>query len=200
MTKRRVTRRLLVPTGTLLALACIGVRILAFSASGTSDLSSANVSVFKRAGSADDQLPEQVVDRPSASQLTNIDEARLAQTTPDARLYLVPGEGGALCLVVAWQDSDRDELRLAGIPRQRCHLPRTTCVERHDGCVGDRRGWCAGRRWNTRREQHVRVPRPCERQPHAEVRVGAAPTLHRIAPAAGAVAAFGGQAVVETTI
>lgn len=105
MTKRRVTRRLLVPTGTLLALACIGVRILAFSASGTSDLSSANVSVFKRAGSADDQLPEQVVDRPSASQLTNIDEARLAQTTPDARLYLVPGEGGALCLVVAWQDS-----------------------------------------------------------------------------------------------
>lgn len=98
-------RRLLAPTVVLLALASIGVGILAFSASGTSDLSSANVSVLKRAKSADDQLPEQVVDGHSSSQFANVDEARLAQTTPDARLYVVPGERGALCLVVAWQDS-----------------------------------------------------------------------------------------------
>jgi hypothetical protein len=98
-------RRLLLSTGVLLALASIGVGILAFSAFGTSDLSSADVSVLKRARSADDQLPERVGDGPSSSQFTNVDEARLAQTTPDARLYVVPGNGGALCLVVAWQDS-----------------------------------------------------------------------------------------------
>lgn len=98
-------RRVLVWMGALLSLACIGVGILAFSTSGTSDLSSANVSMLKRARSADDQLPEQVVGGRFVEPIRNVDEARLAQTTPDARLYVAPGEGRALCLVVVWQDS-----------------------------------------------------------------------------------------------
>ena len=99
-------RRLLLQVSGLGVVVVTAIAIVAISASGTSNLTSGDVSILARPVTTADRLPASVLDSPLADQFANHgDGARLSQTSAEAEVFVVPGQDGSLCLVVAWSDA-----------------------------------------------------------------------------------------------
>jgi hypothetical protein len=109
------------------AAALAAVAVAAFISPGADDaegigsFTGGSVSILERPASPADRLPERVLNSPFPdSQLNGVENARLAQIAFGRRVFVAPGKGNQVCLIVIFGDAVGatcgDRRALANIP------------------------------------------------------------------------------------
>ena len=127
MMRRALRGRYSVAMAAAGAGALVAVAIAAFISPGADDaegigsFTGGTVSILERPATPADRLPERVLNSPfPETQLNGVENARLAQTASGRGVFVAPGKGDKMCLIVMFGDAVGatcgDRRALANIP------------------------------------------------------------------------------------